>query len=181
MNLRLVATGAQPITLADAKFQCRVEHDDENALIASYVAAAASRLSAPGGRLVIAVGAHTFDLALDRFPAAEIQLLGKVGSVVSVSYTDTDGLDQVVSPDDYEVDTYPDQYGWVVPRAGFSWPATMEIINAVRVRFVISEDLPDEVRQAVRLMVSTWYDDRATGDVQVAYDLVERWRRRVIA
>jgi uncharacterized phiE125 gp8 family phage protein len=86
-----------------------------------------------------------------------------VQSITSVIYVDTDGQEQTLSADLYEVDIASDP-GWIVPAASTRWPRTMRTINAVRVRFVAGygdpEDVPEKIKTAIKALVAHWYEAR---------------------
>jgi uncharacterized phiE125 gp8 family phage protein len=161
----------------------RVDHDAEDAGISAMIGAAVNLLDGRHGILGRCLEAQTWDLTLDSFPAAEILLpLGPVASVTSVKFTDPEGSEGTVGSGSFELDNGPTFEGWVVPVAGFSWPATMDTINAVRVRFVAGIGAPEAVKQAILAMVATRYDDR-TGKLLtsgIVADLAP-YRRPVVA
>lgn len=164
-SLRLITSpAALPVSLPEAKEYLRVDHDDEDDGIGVMIAAAVSLLDGRSGILGRCLEAQTWELVLDRFPMAEIRLpLGPVASVASVAFTDPAGADQTVAAENFALDNAETFGGWIVPRAGFSWPATMATINAVRVRFVAGTGTPEGVRQAILDMVATRYDTRGDG------------------
>ena len=89
----------------------------------------------------------------------------------------------IVDTGSFAVDDAPGFEGWIVPAAGFSWPATMAAINAVRVRFVAGTGTPAGVRQAILDMVAARYDRRGEGRMLtpgVVADLAP-FRRPVVA
>ena len=60
---------------------------------------------------------------------------------------------------DYQVDVYSEP-GWIMPGAN-GWPAIMDTINAVRVRFVAGyEAVPPAIKQAVMLLAAHYYENR---------------------
>jgi uncharacterized phiE125 gp8 family phage protein len=184
-SLRLITPPASlPVTLAAAKAWLRVDHADDDDAIAALLGAAVNLLDGRNGILGRALEAQTWELVLDRFPVAEIRLpLGPVASVTSVAFTDPEGAEDTVSAEDFELDNVSGFEGWVVPRAGFSWPATMETINAVRVRFVAGTGTPEGVRQALLDMVAARYDTRGEGKLLtpgIVADLAP-FRRPVVA
>ena len=82
-SLRLVTPPASPpVSLAEAKAFLRVDHDAEDDLIAGIIAAATNLLDGRTGILGRCLEAQTWELAIDRFPSAEVQL--PLGPVVSV-------------------------------------------------------------------------------------------------
>lgn len=177
--MRLVTPPEPPITLEQAKAELRVDHDDHDALIQSYIEAATAYLDGPTGRYRQAIMPQVWEETFDAFPGSEIRLpFGPVLNVVSVGYVDAGGADQTVSADAYVVDAYRGP-GWVVPVS--AWPSTMATINAVTVRWTagMGEVCPPDVQQAVRLMLHFYYDGT---DVTAAInDLVQRRKRQIIA
>ena len=154
-----------PVTLDEAKAHLRVDFAEDDAAIEAYLRAAAERYDGRDGLLGRCLISQTWELVLDRFPVAEIEIpLGPVSSVVSITYVRTDGTDTVISPETYVVD----QGGtpaWIVPFVRGSWPATMATINAVTVRFVAGfgdgpADVPATIRQAILTRVCQLYDNR---------------------
>ena len=71
----------------------------------------------------------------------------------------------------------------VVDVRSFAWPATMEVVNAVRVRFVAGTGTPAAVKDAILNMVAARYDSRGEGKLLtpgIAADLAP-FRRPVVA
>lgn len=163
--LRLVTPpAAAPVSLAEAKAFLRVDHSEEDDLIAGIIAAATGLLDGRTGILGRCLEAQTWELSLDAFPEAELQLpLGPVVSVESVTFADPAGAEATVSPTDYVLDATPTFLGWIVPVAAFAWPETMAVINAVRVRFVAGRGTPAAVKAAILDMVAGKYDERGGG------------------
>jgi uncharacterized phiE125 gp8 family phage protein len=150
---------ATPVSLAEAKAHLRVDFSDEDALISGLIQAATAHLDGWTGILGRALMPQTWALSLDRFPAGAIGLpVGPVTFVVDVSYVDPDGVTQVVPSGDFDVDIAPVE-GWVIPRAG-GWPATLDMANAVTVRWQAGTGAPAPVKQAILLLVGHWYQNR---------------------
>lgn len=161
---RLVAPPATlPVSVSEARDWCRVDSAEHDVLIQSLIAAAVGRLDGWSGLLGWALEPQTWEILLDRFPAAEIHLpLGPVVSVIEVAYVDPAGDLQPVPPSNYEVDGLA-RGGWVVPVAGMDWPTTLSGINAVRVRWVAGSGCPARVMQLIRQIVVYWFDNRDQG------------------
>lgn len=185
--MRLITPPEPPFTLAEAKAHLRVDHDDENDLIAIYMAAAVSAIDGPRGRLKKALLAQTWETAFDAFPSAEIRLpVMPLLSVTSVTYTDEDGVSQTLDGSAYEVDAYSD-YGWIIPTG--NWPATMATVNAVVVRWVAGGDVcPPDIKAAMLLMLGHLYENRAAVSGEAVHEvplavaaICDRHRRYVIA
>lgn len=126
---------AEPVSVDDVKLSARVDaetFDDQLALllIPAIRAEAEHRL---GRRLIT----QTVELVLDAFPAGEIDLrLPSVQTVTSIKYLDTAGVEQTVINTDYSLDTSASP-GRVLLDADAAWPATADVPNAVRVRYVV--------------------------------------------
>lgn len=144
----------EPVTVAELKEQLRQDHDYEDALIAAKISAARRHVENLTG-LVLAQA--TFEVALDRFPAAEIAIpKTPLVSVESVAYTAPGGAELTVNPSLYVVAS---DRGWIVPTG--KWPDTMRAINAVRVRFVAgAEAIPETLREAILQLAAYWYENR---------------------
>lgn len=171
MALKLItAPVLYPVTLAEAKAQCRVDGSEEDDLIEAMLQAAIGNLDGADGWLGRALCEQTWELVLDDFPATEeIRVpLPPLLEVVSLKYLDADLVERTIDPDDYMVDT-DRQPGWVVPGAA-GWPAVGDSINAVRLRFRCGwEDSggspaawagPAPIKAAIRLMLADLYQNR---------------------
>lgn len=175
MALRLItAPTVQPLTLAEVKEHCRVNHSYDDATLQLYLEAATAYVDGPEGFLGRALVTQTWELVLDEFPENEIKIpLPPLQSVTSVTYDDASGIEQVVDSDDYTVDAVSEP-GWVLPESSGAWPATFEGINAVRIRFVAgyapTEDSPPDLRAnvpfsikaAILLTIGSLYEHRET-------------------
>ena len=180
----VVVVPAEPlVSLALAKKHLRVDGDDEDELIAQYVAAAADAIDAPTGWLNRAFGVQTLELRLDGFPptGAAVQLSHPpVRELVSVTYADAAGVAQMVVGCRL-------QDGWLSPAAGAAWPTSPGGPGAVRIRYSAGYDLiPSSIVSAVLLVVGDLYAQREAvvieGGVAAAVinpranDLLERHR-----
>lgn len=162
MTLRLITRGDPIIEVAEMKRHLRVEHDDDDADIEALTQAATDYLDGYNNILGRALASQTWELTLDEFPSSEIsiQVLPLI-SVESVKYDDEDGVEQTVDADDYFVDNAGTEFGWIVPTEDFDWPATLDGINAVRIRFVAGyADVPTPIQHAIKMLVAHWYENR---------------------
>jgi uncharacterized phiE125 gp8 family phage protein len=170
MALKLItAPTEEPVTLTQVKLHCRVDGSDEDALL--NLAIVAARRAAEG-RTSRALVTQTWELALDAFPAAEIDLpMPPVQSITSVKYLDTSGVEQTIDAANYALDTYG-MRPWLVPAYGYAWPASLASANAVKIRFVAgygaAAAVPDDIKAWMLLAIGTLYANRetiATGQV----------------
>lgn len=171
MSFTLITPPAQePITLALARLQCRVDGSAEDELLAVYIATARRQAEARTGRSLIT---QTLDLVLDAFPAGDegIRLeRGPVQSVSSVSYVDSLGAPQTLSNALYLVDDAASPSGWVLPADGTSWPETDDVVNAVTVRMVCGYGaepaaVPDDIRAWMLMSIAYLYAQREAVDM----------------
>ncbi len=176
MGVRLITAPAiEPVTLAEAKADLRIDHDDDNALLERHIAEAREWVEQ---LLQIKLLFQTWELVIDKFPPSEIKLpFGPVNSIVSILYDDAGGLEQTVAPGTYTLDNI-NVDAWVIPGAG-GWPSSFDGINAARVRFqagvATAAELPGPIKQAIRVKVQESYDgDDKSG---VVHRLLVRYYR----
>jgi uncharacterized phiE125 gp8 family phage protein len=133
MTLKLITeAAAAPLTLTEVKEHLHVTDTGQDNVLTIYLNAACAAAEHQTGRRFLT---QTWEAVYDAFPAAEIELAHPpVTAIVSLKYLDGDGIQQTLDAANYtlDADTMP---GWVLPVAGYSWPATADSANAVRVRF----------------------------------------------
>ena len=164
MGLRLIKPPAavEPLSLEGLKQALRVDHTDDDVVLATYLTAAREWVER---RIQRKIALETWELVIDYFPENEIMLpFGPVVSIVSIKYDDTLGFEQTISPDDYELDN-TNPIPWVFSDSG--WPTnTFDSFNAVRVRFVAGFEAPQEAPHpmvaAVTLKTKEFYDGENT-------------------
>lgn len=148
------------MTTAEVKRHVRaVDFTDDDEYLDSLIAVATDHIDGKDGWLGRALGAQTWDLILDEFPASGIRIpLPPLQSVTYVRYVDpTSGLETDATG--YTVDTASEP-GWVMPPDG-GWPTTMATVNAVRVRFVAGyTTVPPAIKHAIMLLAAHYYENR---------------------
>ena len=185
--LTLITPAAPIVSWGEAAAHLRLDAETERALVESYVAVATQHLDAEYGILAGGtLGVQTWELYLDAFPCCGPILLplSPLVDVVSVGYVDVDGLDQIVHPGDYVVDD-KSRDGWIVPVAGYAWPATLTAINVVTVRFRAGNAIvPAPLKHAVLLLTGHLYENREAvtpvtlNEIPIGvYNLVAPYRR----
>lgn len=162
------------VSLEEARAHCRVDHTEEDALLAAYLAAAHQYAEAVLRR---AVHPGTYELVLERWPANEVELPQPVGARVtvdSVRYVDQGGEEQTLDPAVYFAYTDPDP-ATVFPAWRQRWPALRRGPGAVRIRFTAAYPaggvIPGGITTAVLLLVGHWYLHResvVTGTITAA-------------
>jgi uncharacterized phiE125 gp8 family phage protein len=159
MGLKLITAPTDtPVTLAEAKAQCRVEDDSEDTLMTGLIAAATDYVEQYTGRAIMA---QTWELTFDEFADSIALPKGPVTSVTSVNYYDINGDVQTLAASNYTVDLVSDPQ-WVVKNSDASWPDTVDSINTVVIRFVCGYAVvPPSIKHAILLLISQWFDNRA--------------------
>lgn len=153
-----------PITLPEVKFQLRIEHDEDDALITRLIDVATAFADVKGvlGKAMIT---QTWADWMGPNPTQSVQLLlGPVQSVNAVKYYDVDGNLQTDTLANYNLFGLPSRK-IVEPKSGFNWPVTQDRDDAIQIEYVIgygddSSDVPRTVRHALMLMVGHWYENR---------------------
>jgi uncharacterized phiE125 gp8 family phage protein len=160
MQYRVVtAVATEPVSLAEARLQCKVSSDDttHDAVLTALITAAREYAQHHTGR---ALAEQTLEAALDAFPSdAYIDLpLGPVATITHIKYTDTAGAEQTLSSASYALSTYGTSRR-INLAASAEWPSTQDVANAVRARYVTGygvtagPTLPKAVKAALLLHI----------------------------
>lgn len=160
---RTVAPAVEPITLVEAKAQCRVDADDEDALIGALISAAVDLVDGEGtlGRAMIT---QTWAQWVPESPGIVRLLMGPFQSLFSVEYFDSDGVLQTAVLGDFEARRAGDFYE-VRPKEGKTWPTAQNRADAIKITYVAgfgdaASDVPQGIRHALLLMVAHFYANR---------------------
>ena len=150
-----VAAAAEPVTLAEAKAQCRVDGSDEDTLIGGIIKSARAYVEDYTGTITtsrtVAVKCDSFaDFA--HFPVVPL------ASVSSVSYVDGAGATQTLAASVYEVRADGLQASLAL-KSGQSWPS-IQSGSRITVTAVVGGTTDDAVKLAILLLVSDYYDHR---------------------
>jgi len=165
MTLLLITPPAiEPISLAEARLQCRIDDTVDDTLLAIYIQSARQQAEHRLGRSLIT---QTWERVLDAWPT-DIRL-GRppVLSVVSVTYIGADLQEHTVPSTDYALDSTTEP-GYVIPVS--TWPTAADVANAVRVRFTCgygpaATDVPAPVRSWMLLTVGALSAQREAVDL----------------
>ena len=141
-----------PISVADCKARLRIEDDDEDDVISSYIAEGATVLQEQLSRQFAQA---TYILRLDEFTSPMILPRPPVSSVSSIAYLDTAGDSQTLSTAVYRtVLTGPVPY--IELAYNQTWPTTRGISRQVAVTFVCGYadgSVPDQIKNLVCMYV----------------------------
>ncbi len=163
MVLRVIsAPGAEPVSLAEAKAQCRAaDFDDDDAEISAMIVAARTRAETVLRRRLIT---QTLEFRCSglgrslRLPIAPIQ------SISSITYLDTANVQQTLATDQYRLDIsqVPSR---IVPAYLSVWPSVLPDVDTVAVQFVAGygdtgADVPADIKAAVLMLIGHFYKNR---------------------
>ena len=167
----LTPPSIEPVTLADAKHFLRIEHDDDDDVIEALVAAARAHVEARTRRALIN---QTWRLTRDVWPAAgRLPILPvPLREVTAVGIYRDDGMLQMLDIDMFHIDTVSAPAILAFQRGAL--PAPGRISGGIEIDIQVgygdaAEDVPAPLRQAIRLLVAHWYENRgliaASGEV----------------
>lgn len=153
----------EPVTLTEAKLHMRVDHDEDDTLIAALVQGAREQVEAMSRRALVT---QTLELRLAGWPGSDAILLPRppLATVTSVKYTDTDNVEQTFASSNYTAHTAPEPGGvWL--RSGKGWPsASLAPGPSIAVRYTAGYGartaVPQCYKQAILLLAAHWYEQR---------------------
>ena len=170
MSWKVTAEPAvEPVTLAEAKAHCRVQHDAEDDLITALIVAARNYCEQ---ELDLAIIEQEITLKLDAWPSGRTIYLPRANllSVTSVSYLD--GASAIQTFADFTEDDFSTPARIVNNTS--DWPETANKANAITIvyRAGFSElstgnehSTPQAVAQALLMLVAHWYSNRQAVNV----------------
>jgi len=164
--VRTVAPLVEPVSLEEVRDRLRIDHREEDPLLASLIAATTAHLDGWSGTLGRALVNQTWAQKFPRFPASAVLglALAPVQSIVSIVYFDSANVQQTLDPSVYAL--LDDEFGpFVTRQVDQAWPATSAREDAVTVTFVAGygpagDDVPAAIRHAMLLLIGHWYEHR---------------------
>ena len=190
LNYQLITPPAvEPVTLAQAKAQLRVDFEADDDLISAYITAAREFAEQTLNR---AIYNQTYVLSLDQFTYGDwrstvpmerrnplrfsalwesmaLRLpMPRLVSVTSITYLDVNATQQTLDPSTYSVDNASEP-ARIVPSINLTWPTTDYYIpGSVKVTYVSGsygdgvtvDTCPVLIKQAILLLVGHFYNNR---------------------
>jgi len=161
MTTRLITPPTEePVTLDEVKTQLRVDGTEDDILIESLITAAREQCEHILKRSILP---QTWELVLAAFPCEKIKLLyPSIISITNIKYIDATTANEVtLSSGQYVLDKDAEP-GLVYPVTGASWPNTLCLTNAVRIRYQAGyadvESVPASIKNWIKLAVSEMYN-----------------------
>lgn len=153
----------EPVSVPELRAHLRIDHGDEDALLAVYAAAACMDIEETCNRALVS---RTLETTLDRWPSGNAIALPRppLVSVTSVTITNELGVSRVWSSADYLVDK-DSEPGRIVLKTGVSWPSdTLAPVNGIRIRWVAgygdADDVPALLAMGLRLLAGEYFENR---------------------
>lgn len=165
--LLLTGPAVEPLSLAEAKAFLRVEHEDDDELIGTLILGARVHVE---GQTRRALNTQSWRLVHDDWPADRPMAVwpAPVQEVTAARVYRADGSVQVLDPDIFVVDTAgaPARVG-VAPGAV---PPPGRALAGIEIDFDAGygdepTDVPEPLRQAMRLLIAHWYENRGVAVV----------------
>lgn len=142
----------EPVTLEQAKRQCRIFHDDDDGYLSDLIPVARSHVEKYCGALF---AEREVELVADDWADLVLLPITPVVDVAAVTYTDMDGVDQTVGEGVYEVIN-----GGLSPLYGQNWPAKRYGSRIIVAAMVGYADADPVARHAMLLLISDMYARR---------------------
>lgn len=166
MSLELISPpAAEPASVIEARAHLRVDHEDEDALIARLIRAAREAAELYTGRAFIT---QSWKLWLDSWPEGTPRALflpkPPVIAVQTVATYDRSGTVTTLSTDDYIVDSAAVP-GRIVLKDTTVLPASLREANAIAVTFQAgyganASNVPAAIRSGLLFLVAHFYEGR---------------------
>ena len=163
--VRVTAPTVDPVSLADAKVQCRVDTDADDAYIAGLVRMATNTVE---DLLEVSLVSQEWQASYDLFPVWAIILprMPMRAGAITVTYRLGDGTTRTLTStsNDFQVD-FNVMPGRIYPNWATSWPATRGDENSVVVRYPTGygadgSSVPPQARHLILMLVAHLYDSR---------------------
>jgi uncharacterized phiE125 gp8 family phage protein len=156
----LIPPSAEPWSVAEAKAFLRVEHGDDDAVIAALIAAARGHVEALSRRALLV---QRWRVALDAWPGNGRldPRIGPLRSVIAARVFDAANNAHGIDVATFVVDAAANIIAspcWAMPLPG---RVTAGIELDVELGYgATAADVPDALRHAIRMLVAHWYENR---------------------
>jgi uncharacterized phiE125 gp8 family phage protein len=173
-KLTLITAPVLPaVTVEEFQTHTRLGGSDEETYIGDLLAAAEEEAESETWRRIVT---QTWDQYFDGFANPLTLWYPPVPSVTNVKYLDTDGSEQTLSTDVWELGE-EDGIGIVRLKYNQSWPVPYGHPDSVYVRFICGygvqaddpKTIPAKIRQAIRFHAAWFYRNREGGELPQAF------------
>jgi uncharacterized phiE125 gp8 family phage protein len=167
----ITAPASEPVSLDSAKLNSRVDGVLEDSWFTDAIQSAREQAEHRTGRAFIN---RTIEFVLDAFPTDGILVpISPVGSIVSVKYIDSLGVETTISSGEYTLDNYGLKQ-WILPVT--EWPVAYDGANAVKIQVIAGygatdASVPASIKSWIKLAVDANYKHRGALTDGQAYQL----------
>lgn len=158
------------LNVGEARDQARLTHNLEDAFLGKLIERATQHCESITKRAFVT---QTWQLTLDgwcdrRYTSNCCIYVPRprLIAVTALEYMDSDGDWQTLAASRYHVDASSEP-GRITPAYGDSWPTTRGVLGDVRIThtagYGAASAVPDDIKQAVLLMVGHWSENREAG------------------
>ena len=167
-----------PITVDDVKAQSIIDHDLDDSLISSYITAARQWCEGYLNRALITT---RYKMVLDAWPVSECLDIPRppLVGIESFTYIDKDDNSATLTIADTFVVSTVGTPGRIALKDGVNWPTTeLRPIAGIEIVFDAgygsgATDVPEAIRQAVKLVAADLYENRESSVVGAGLTVAE--------
>jgi uncharacterized phiE125 gp8 family phage protein len=155
-----VAPASEPVSLAEARSQCRIDGSDSDGDLNRYIIAARALTEEYTGTKLVS---QTVLMQASRFCDLIDLPVAPIISVSSVKYLDTAGAEQTLDTSVYElVNTGLEPQ--IRLKINQVWPSVRQCVSdAVRVTAIAGySTVPESIRAAMLMLIAQWNDERSS-------------------
>jgi uncharacterized phiE125 gp8 family phage protein len=164
-SVLLTPPALEPLSLAEAKAWLRVEHDDDDALIAALIASARTHIEKKTRRALVA---QTWRIVRDAWPASgRIEAYpAPLRQVMAARVYDSAGTAQSIDAEAFTIDSAAAP--GVIAFAPYALPRPGRAVAGIEIDVeagygVTASDVPEPLKHAIRQLVAHWYENRGAG------------------
>lgn len=168
----------EPVTLNQVKSQLKFDLSDDSPDddINDLIPAAREWCEEYQNRSYIT---QTLELALDSWPCDNAIILPRppLQSVVSIEYTNNEGVTTTWSDSNYVVDDYSEP-AKLVKAYGKTWPSvSLNVVNGIVIQYtagygLTDADVPAKIKQAIIVLVAFWFENGVCDPPQAVKSLL---------
>lgn len=164
----------EPVTLAELKNSLRVDETADDLLLNSLITAARLSIETSSGTIMINQSWSFYRNAIRGKGAVHLPL-SPLQTVDEIRLHHSDGTTSTLSEDEYSVDPAK-----TAPKVQFRNTTTSKVcnqeLNSIEIRFTAgfgasATVVPDDLKQAVLMLASHWYEQRGHGGLGVINDI----------
>lgn len=161
----LLPPAGEPLSLAEARQFLRVEHADDDTVIAALIAAARAHVEALTRRALLT---QTWRFVLDAWPADGriAPRIGPLTSLLAVRIFDAGGVAHALEVESFVVDRAANVIAapcWALPVPGRA-VAGIEL-DVICGFGALAGDVPADLIHALKILLAHWYDNRGLASV----------------